>query len=127
MSASHEGRRVSRTRSSERQLGLDLDGTGPLRAELEGLHERLGTLQATLDKVLNEQLLLGDRLWGYPECALYFKVSENTARRMLREPGAPRPIRLPSGGGNVSAPRYVAAEIRKYAERTARVKRPDVA
>ena len=78
-----------------------------------------------LDKLtclLENQTPLSDRLWTIKDCAIYFRVSELTARRVLAQPGSPRPIRLPTNKDSRLPARYIADEIRTFAARRAKLR-----
>ena len=86
------------------------------------------TDEVTLADVLAEVKrirALPDRWWTYADVAAFLQCSEATARRMLKQPGAPSPCALQTDAGGSSLPaRYSPDAIKTWVERSTRVSGP---
>lgn len=107
------------------QLRLDLEGDSDY--DLDNENDNRSTSAQVLDAmgVLTAAILpLDDRLWTLSHVAAYIGVSEDTARRAMNPSfGAPMPIRLPTRKGSYIPHRWVASEVKAYAERQKRMRR----
>lgn len=74
-------------------------------------------LREVLDQMRAFLPLDSTRLWDFADCAVYFKCSTQTVRRMFEnDPDFPAPSNLPTAVGAYLPPRFFPEEIKGYAE-----------
>ena len=87
--------------------------------------EQAGPTLADVLAKLERMSVVPDRLWTLEDCAEYMQCSQATARRALKQTGAPSPVRVQTDERGTMLPaRYIATEVRTYVERSTQASRP---
>ena len=102
------------------QLGLEGDEDFDLSQNTYNALSVEEKILETVQSLLDRSMPLDDRLWDHRIVAQYMGVSIDTAKRALRKPGAPEPIKIPSSADCYVPARYVGSEVRQWCERRLR-------
>lgn len=93
---------------------------------LENLENRsvaqtiLDRMNAIEDKLDDPPVVVQPSLWKLEHVAQYMETTVHTARRILKRPGAPRPIQIPTSETSLLPDRYEPEEIKHFCLRAKR-------
>ena len=76
-------------------------------ADIDRLADRIAALVTAQDR--------SSDFWDYDDTAYHLRASKSTVTRWAALPDFPKPIRPPTAGRGIGHPRYVPAEVKKWA------------
>ena len=108
---------VRRARVAERmdrwRCVLSENGATDGRREMTTLAD-IDRLASSIAALVTAQARSSD-FWDYDDIAYHLRASKSTAMKWAALPDFPRPIRPPTDGAGKGHPRFLPAEVRKWA------------
>jgi hypothetical protein len=72
-------------------------------------------LAASIAALVMSRARIPSDFWDYDDIAYHLRASKSTAMKWATLPDFPKPIRPPTAGRGIGHPRYVPAEVKKWA------------